>query len=162
MKKHLIEASEDYSHEDEDGIRPISLVDAEIIECLNAIAKRLNNREFTAILAKWKQEDDGDVLDELMNFNNAFQGKDPTTATIDFLTIKNLTMRATLLVSIQPLDSYDIKKQKPIYRLIINRDEGSKIAFANAEVEFSSADERNQEVAHLRERLREFTNVRFL
>ena len=162
MKRHLIEASSDYSHEDEDGIRPISIIDAEIIECISTIAKRLGNREFTAILAKWKQEDDGDVLSELQNFNDAFQGKEPASATIDFITIKTLTMRVGLLVSIQPMDSYDMKRQKPIYRLIINRDEGSKIAFANAEVEFSSADERNQEVTRLRERLREFTNIRFL
>jgi hypothetical protein len=162
MKRHLIEASSDYAHEDEDGIRPISIIDAEIIEYVTTIAKRLGNKEFTAILSKWKQEDDGDVLSELQNFNDAFQGKEPVSATIDFITIKTLTMRVGLLVSIQPIDSYDMKRQKPNYRLIINRDEGSKIAFANAEVEFSSADERNQEVARLRERLREFTNIRFL
>lgn len=162
MKRHLQEASDEYAQEPQDNIRPISAVDAEIISELIVAVGAIGNRELRDILSRWKAQPDGITHDELLQFNEEFQPTQNSSSTIDFVTIKNLTIKVALLASIEPIDMYDHRRNRPTYKVIINRDERSKIVFANAEIEFSSAEERDQELARLRERLREFTNIRFL
>lgn len=162
MKKHLKTAKDDYIQDPIDGIRPISAVDAEIIETLIRIAGGINNRDLKQALERWKAVPDVDVLDELNGIEDSLDTTSATSNTVDYITIGSFTIKVQMLASVEPFDDYDFKKKKPIYKIILNRDERSKIVFANAEIEFSSAEERRLAIERLRERLREFANVRFL
>lgn len=162
MKKHLKIATDDYVQEPIDGIRPISAIDAEIIETLIRIAGGINNKDLKRALERWKVVPDVDVLDELNGIEDSLDATSATRNSIDYITIGSFTIKVQMLASIEPFDDYDYKKNRPVYKIILNRDERSKIVFANAEIEFSSAEERRLTIERLRDRLREFANVRFL
>lgn len=162
MKKYLTDLVDEYIVEDIDGVHPISEEDAEIIELLISIASVIKHKKLQQTLKKWKTQPDSTTVEDLLNLQQELESGTQAGYTVDYVQIKNLTIKVSLIASIEPLDDYDITKRRPVYKLILNRDERSKIVFANAEVEFSSAEERGREYDRLRERLREFTNIRFL
>ena len=159
---YLRDASKHYDNDSYSGIHPVSEIDTEIIECVRSIANKIGNNEFRRLFRKWKMEPDANVLEELVEFDGEYEVRMSDEPTTDYINIKDLTIKVQMIASVEPFDDYDSKRLKPVYKLIINRDERSKIAFANAEVEFSSAEERGAELTSLCQRLREFTNIRFL
>mgnify|MGYP003661299551 CR=1 FL=1 len=163
MKRYLQSACDSYSQEDKGGVFPVSKIDAEIIETIVSIARKLNNRPFTDVISKWKEDDDRVIVEELRALDEGLtESQQEGGHTTNFVSIGDLILKVDTLASIEPVDDYDTTKNMVVYKLILNRDERSKIVFANAEVGFLSARARDEELERLRNTLEEFANVRFL
>ena len=166
MKKHLKQCAENYVGErSEEGIRPISLIDAEIITEVRDILKVKGESRIVEILDRWKDHDDGDVLDSLIDYGNTLdpetgedneqRGKGGSNYTIDYITIQEFTIKVSHLHSIKPIEKYD---NGPKFGIIINESHWE----ANNELFYGSEDLRDQAVEDIKERLHNFSNVRFL
>ena len=101
-----------------------------------------------------------DVVEQLNVFERNFE--EAPTDTTDFIRIKSFTIQVRYIASIEPVDDYDGVKGVPLYKLLINRDERSKITFANTEIAFASSGEREKELQRVSDALRDFADVRFL
>jgi len=118
----------------------------------------------TSLFDTWSEQDTDISIetmnDELISFERNFDQLPSDTT--DFIKIKEFTIQVRYIASIEPIDDYDGSKGVPLYKLLINRDERSKISFANTEVVFASASERQRELQRVTNALRDFADVRFL
>lgn len=113
---------------------------------------------------KWNDPESTVTEDVIVEQLNVFERnfEESPTDTTDFIRIKDFTIQVRYIASIEPIDDYDGAKGVPLYKLLINRDERSKISFANTEVVFASSGERKREMQRVSNALRDFADVRFL
>lgn len=165
MKKGLRESADEYDLEPKMGIYPISEYDTEIIDKTLSILTGLSvDKKLIEILRSWKSKPDIDVLQMLESLEGKLEQNinDTMKFTIDFIDIKGKIILVKTLFSIQKKDSYLNVFKKPTFKILINSTESNNIPNSNIEICFDDSEERDLVIEEIRNKLIEFTNIRFL
>jgi len=173
IKKHLKDACEGYACEIANNIRPISTIDAEFIsELIDILDKRGGNKELLSIMKSYKKEDDGRVLDELIQYSMSIDdetGEDGNETggkgknlIIDFIQIKNQYFQAQNLFRLRTFEGWE--KEVPYWGIIINESPlpQSLNWYTDAKIVWETEEERDKGFESLKDKLKNFRNVRFL
>lgn len=162
MRQGLQEASDRYIPvESNDGVNPISELDARIInQFFSVIEKLTDNKSIEQIMDSYKLDADGDVYDKLTTFNESFTPKGMNAR--DFVRIKDVKIPVGLINSIEPVDGYDSEANMPTYYILINNTENHYEKLANKQIEFSDPEERDEAIAELETKLEDTGKIRFV
>jgi hypothetical protein len=155
LSKHLQKAVEQNKNESA-SIAPIAQFDAEIIDTIVEICRKIYYPEIATILNKWKQEGDEIILHKLKFF---LQEGSAASKIIVGLGDKELNIQ--FFQSISLINSYDNNKHVPIYKIIINEDSTDKMLFCNLEVVYYSEEKRQIALDDFKERTK-FLHIKYL
>lgn len=175
MKGHLKYVASEYVQEaDGRGIRPISSVDCEIITQVINILYREGNQQLASILDRWKDVDDNKILNSIISYSEngeeqemLFDDQDRDGFTQDFISIRDVTIEARDIFSIKCIEGYDEELCGMVYYIVINDVNESLTSIRGASsvnliLKYASSNQRDEEVALLKTKLKNFRNCRFL
>jgi len=171
IKKWLKDASENYSCPIENNIRPISTIDAEFIsELYDVLDKRGGNKELLKILKRYKNDNDGHVLDELVQYSLSIDeetGEDGNdqggkSTIVDWIELKDRVLQAFPLISLRKHNRWvedDLK-----YTIIVNEGPMAQKTpfYENLMLDYDTQEERDDEYSKIKDKLSNYRNVRFL
>ena len=165
MRKELKECSDEYDMISTLGVHPICKDDAKIIDKLHKILIGMEaNVDLIEAIKKWKVSPDDDILGMLeqveLDLEQDIDGE--MKKTIDFISYDGNDLSLKSLFSIRKADSYDMKGCKPVYKVLINDTENINVINGNIEVDFDDYIDRDLSIDDLKEKLSEFTHIRFL
>jgi len=165
MKQGIRDSIDGYDGISSNGVHPISREDGSIINKLSKILSMIDIPEkLRGCVRNWKSIPDSDVLSilEEVELDIEQDVEDLSSATIDYITIGRSTIKVSSLFSLGTVDTYDQDKCEPVFKIIINESDDPRTLNGNKEVSFDDWADRDIELERLRERLGEFTNIRFL
>jgi len=169
--KHLKDAGENYVCEEENGIRPISKIDGEIIiELLKILDLRGGNKELYQIIKAWKKEQDGHVLDRLIQYylslddetgENSQEGGKSKNST-NFLKIRNNIFQADGLILFQTNIRW--KDARKLYSIVINPKDlvYEKSLYKDIWIDYFSEKDRNKDFEKIQSEMENNESIRFI
>lgn len=163
--KGLKESSEYYDLISEGGIHPISSPDAKIIKSLIDILKNMDvDSKLIKVVGEWKNIPDEDLIEELSKLSDDLeQNPDKSkVAKVDFIKVKDTRLKVNTLFSFEAVDSYNFSKAVAEYKILINRTDNSSLINGNIDVVYDDPNDRELDLQGLEDKLKEFTNIRFL
>lgn len=169
--KHLLDAAENYNCAHNGKIRPISTVDGEIIkELVQILSSKGGTKDLVKILKKWKKDQDGFVLDELIQYSLSIDEDEESTGggksekLIPFLSIKDTILKITTTCIIIKRDAWSSSSGRRMFYIIINPKESVSQGTPSQDVfiEFYSEEERDENYNKLKNQLETNANVKFL
>ena len=122
------------------------------------------NQKILDALRLWKKEPDDFILGRLNEFVNENE-QDVSGVmknTIDFISYEGNDILIKSLFSVKVKDSYSFKRSIPVYNVLINETENINIPNCNMEVSFDKEEDRDESVERLKDKLKEFANIRFI
>jgi hypothetical protein len=137
-------------------IAPICEFDAKIIQKLEHIFKLTHYYELSYIIEQWKQQPDEKILYLLDQWI-----QDGSVPNKTLMKLGDVEINMQYLQSITLVDSYDTKNSRPLYKIIINKDESEKLLFANTEVVFLSENKRRNALEKFKEKTK-YLKIRFI
>lgn len=138
------------------SVAPIAEIDAKIIQKLEHIFELTYYYELSEIIRQWKQEPDEQVLYLLDQWIQS--GSVPDKILVK---LGDIEINTRYLQTISLVDSYDTKNSRPIYKIIINKDESDKLLFANTEIIFLSDNKRRSALEKFKEKVK-YLKIKFL
>ena len=163
--KGLKESSECYDLISEGGIYPISSVDAKIIKSLIEILKDMDvNSKLIKVIKGWKNMPDEDLIQELSQLSDDLeQNPDKNkSAKIDFVRVNGSSLKVQTLFSFETIDDYNYERVRPEYKIIVNKTDNTSLINGNKELTYCNPIDRDLDLQDLEDKLKEFTNIRFL
>jgi hypothetical protein len=161
IKPNLLTCTEKYVlFNNDEGIKPLSKIDAEILSVFFDIMTKLGaNSNLEKIIEAYKQMPDKDILDVLEEYNDLLKPANKTT----LINIKNQFIgNVNYIDSFTRGNDYDFKTNKLMYVLIVNKTENVKVPYANTQIIFSSEEELEGEFEKIKEKLNRYSNKIFI
>ncbi len=174
MKSHLEYTSDEYLQEpDARGVRPISVVDCQIIaQIITLLSQSNDHKDLSLILDGWKDEADETVLKRVSDYYEGIidlpdkeladkEGDEISFYNL-FIRIKEQVFRAVYLMSIGTQNDYE--DGRPIYNIIINRGPlpAKHAWYENRKIQCYSEEEREKEIKALEDKLTKYNICKFL
>lgn len=168
MRSHLKYTSEDYLQEaDMRGVRPISYLDAQIIDIAISILDSEEN-PLADILERWKNDGDEKILDRIDSYRST--GSVPEVQVEEtedgfelaiFVDVKNFTFNIRQLINMSTADEYG--DDRMIYYLVINKGPlpANSAWYEDTKISYYSKIERDRAVEELRDKLKK-SNCKFI
>lgn len=138
------------------SIAPVCESDAKIIQKLEHIFKLTHYYELSEIIEQWKQQPDEQVLYLLDQWIQS--GAVPNKILVK---LGDVEINVKYLQSITLVDSYDTKNSRPVFKIIINKDESEKMLFSNVEITFLSDNKRRNAIEKFKEKTK-YLKLKFL
>jgi len=160
-----------YNSESIDGIHPISELDLEIIKLFRQSCVNAGLQDLSDILQGYKVFDQDRIIKEkLKDFSNDLSpkgssNKEETISIRNFIQIEDDVLDVENICSIAKgfdIDYVNDYTSNEIYSIIINKDFPERQLLNNFEIKFKSEQKRNDIYEDIKNKLKEFTNIRFL
>jgi hypothetical protein len=161
IRPNLLPCTEKYAlFNNDEGIKPLSKIDAEILSVFFGIMTKLGaNKNLEKIIDAYKLMPDMDFLSILEEYSDSLQPLNKTT----LINIKNQFIGIVNSIdSFTRISDYDFKTNKLMYALIINKTENVKVPYANTQITFSSEEELEGEFERIKEKLNKYSNIIFI
>ena len=165
MTKEQREATELYDLISTRGVHPISKADAKIIGALTDLVTQMGaNSKLIEALKAWKSEADVDILGRLeqLDLDDAQDVSGAMKNAIDFISFEGKDLLVKSLFSFKSYDSYDTGNNMPVYRVVINETDNPNLHNGNTVIEYEDEDDRDNALLSLKDKLKEFTHIRFI
>lgn len=161
IRSNLLPCTEKYAlFNNDEGIKPLSKIDAEILSVFFEIMKKLgSNSNLEKIIDAYKQMPDKDLLSILEEYSSLLQPLNKKA----LINIKNQFIgNIDDIYSFTRSSDYDFKTNKLMYVLIVNKTENVKVPYANTQITFSSEEELEGEFENIKGKLNRYSNIIFI
>lgn len=159
MEDFLQESWERYPLESGD-INPISRHDAEIIEQLVIAIGKTGNESLYSIIGEWKNTDDKDILDLLIDYNYETKGNEELFQK-KFVLFEDSSFDVRYICDIGKKDVFDFEKAEYKYYIIFNENTSDKSPYYCKMYGFKKKDKRDEKFNELHELLNETNAFKF-
>jgi len=170
--KHLNDASADYVNHHDGKIRPISTVDTEIIkEIIQILDLRGGNKDLVSIMKRWKKDQDGHILDEIIQYGLTIDDETGETSgekgsskkTKQFIQIDDVILDVRGIIVVLSRHSWDHYNNMTIYTIEINPEHmvSQSTMYKNATIQYVSRDARDIAIRKMEKELENNANVEF-
>ena len=160
---YLKEASANYNCEHDGLIRPISKIDGEIIQNLsNILALRGGSDDIVEILADWKRDQDGHILNRISLCSMDAQETEDLNIKYHIIDIGGDLIDPTEIRYIKRFDEW--RNDRRIYLIIINPEEfvHAKSLTKNIEVSFYNEEDRDNCLERVKEEMEKNIKTEFI
>jgi hypothetical protein len=170
--KHLNDASEDYVNHHDGKIRPISNIDGEIIkEIIQILDLRGGNKDLVSIMKKWKKDQDGQVLDQLVQYGltlddetgEASGEKGSSKKAKQLIQVEDVMLDVRGMMVVLSSDYWSGSEGCRVYSIKINPENmvAPSVMYRNVEIVSISEDYRDKLLEKVKRELENNTNVEF-